>query len=294
MSVSLDVRADLRFSGDVPGFGLVTGDLTGSGRDLVFRVSNPLFFAGRRDAARVRDVAAALAGLGVRVSVITGGHRLLELGATRAGWLQRRLTGSPYLRVVGVRGAVAGLRGRSRPAGDGVLPGRDLLPPPTLVPIAPTFRRRPLAPVTTTHDPRHGGNPRLVLAVNQEARPEDGRVVFPLRGERTTFGANPDCEVRLTGLAPQQAVVVHDEDDELVLLDEAHDGTTRVNGVPVQRKVLRSGNRVELGGWTFVYWRAEYADHGRPYGGRIGGELGHQRPQPGRHRLAAPTPEGGP
>ena len=293
MTPSLDLRADLRFSGDVPGFGRVSGDLTGSGRELVLRVSNPVFFAGRGDAARVRHVAAALAGLGVRVSVITGGHRLLELGATRGGWLQRRLTGSPYLRVVGLRGAVAGLRGRSR-AADGVLPGRELLPPPTLVPIAPTLRRLPPAPVTTTHDPRRGGNPRLVLAVNQESRPEDGRVVFPLRGERTTFGADGGCDVRLAGLPAQQAVVVHDEDDELVLVDLAHAGSTRVDGVPVQRKILRSGNRVELGDWTFVYWRAEYADHGRPYGGRIGGELGHQRPQPGRHRLAAPVPEGGP
>jgi hypothetical protein len=34
---------------------------------------------------------------------------------------------------------------------------------------------------------------------------------------------------------------------------------------------------------TFV--REEYADHGRPYGGRIGGELGRQRRQPSRERL---------
>ncbi len=30
------------------------------------------------------------------------------------------------------------------------------------------------------------------------------------------------------------------------------------------------------------FFREEYADHGRPYGGRIGGELGHQRTQPSR------------
>jgi hypothetical protein len=66
-----------------------------------------------------------------------------------------------------------------------------------------------------------------------------------------------------------------------------------VDGVPVERKVLRTGNRVQLGGWTLVYWRAEYADHGRPFGGRIGGELGHQQPQPGRHRLDDRSPERG-
>lgn len=290
MTGSLQVRADLCFSADVPGLGRVTGELTGSGDELELRVSDPVFFAGRRDAARLRGVAAALAGLGVRVSVTAGGHRLLELGATRTGWLHRRLTGSPHLRVVGLRGAAAGLRGRGR-TGAQVLPGRELLPPATLFPLAPTFRRRPLVPVTTTHDPRHGGSPRLVLAVSDGPRPEDGRVVFPLRGERTAFGSDSSCDVRLTGLAPLQATVVHDQDDELVLVDESGAGTTRVNGLPVERKILRTGNRVELGGWTFAYWRAEYADHGRPFGGRIGGELGHQQPQPARHRLAAPAPE---
>jgi hypothetical protein len=290
---SLEVRADLCFSADVPGFGRVTGELTGSGPELELRVSNPEFFAGRRDAARVRGLAAALAGLGVRLSVSAGGHRLLELGATHTGWLHRRLTGSPHLRVLGARGAVAGLRGRGR-SGAPVLPGRELLPPATLFPLAPTFRRTPPAPVTTTHDPRHGGNPRLVLAVSNQARPEDGRVVVPLRGPRTTFGSHPTCDVRLAGLAPLQAAVMHDEDDELVLVDQSGAGTTRVDGMPVQRKILRTGNRVELGTWTFAYWRAEYADHGRPFGGRIGGELGRQQPQPGRHRLAARAPQDSP
>ena len=34
------------------------------------------------------------------------------------------------------------------------------------------------------------------------------------------------------------------------------------------------------------FYREEYADHGRPYGGRAGGEIGHQRPQPARRRPA--------
>jgi hypothetical protein len=288
----VEVRADLRFTAEVPGFGPVDGALTGRGRDLELRVSNPVFFAGRGDAALVRGIAAALAELGLRISVIADERLLLELGATRTGWIQRRLTGSRHLRVVGPRGVLAGVRG-SRSTRQ-ALPGRELLPPTTLFPLAPTFRRGPAAPVTTTHDPRRGGNPRLVLAVGSGRRPDDGRVVHPLRGETTTFGSHADSDVRLTGVAPEQAVVVHDEDDELVLVDRAGDGTTRVNGLPVERRILRSGNRVELGSWTFAYWRAEYADHGRPYGGRIGGELGHQRAQPGRHRLAPPSSETGP
>lgn len=46
--------------------------------------------------------------------------------------------------------------------------------------------------------------------------------------------------------------------------------------------VLRTGSRVDLGRWTVTFYREEYADHGRPFGGRIGGELGHQRVQPQR------------
>jgi hypothetical protein len=284
-----EVRADLRFTADVPGYGRVEGALSGEGRHLELRVSDPLFFAGRRDASRVRGIAKALSELGLRVSVVAGDLPLLELGRTRTSWVQRRVTGSRHLRIVGARGALVGARGRARSSRQ-VLPGRELLPPPTLFPLAPTFNRPLPAPVTTTHDPRHGGNPRLVLAVGDLGWPQGGRVIHPLRGGRTTIGSREGCDVRLPGISELQAVVIHDDDDELVLVDESGTGTTRVNGLPVKRRILRTGNRVELGGWTFAYWRAEYADHGRPYGGRIGGELGHQLPQPGRHQLAPQEP----
>jgi hypothetical protein len=35
---------------------------------------------------------------------------------------------------------------------------------------------------------------------------------------------------------------------------------------------LHTGDRIEVGNWTLVYHRAEYADHIRPGGGRQGGE----------------------
>ncbi|MBA2561020.1 MAG: hypothetical protein H0V07_14260 [Propionibacteriales bacterium] len=50
----------------------------------------------------------------------------------------------------------------------------------------------------------------------------------------------------------------------------------------METKILRTGCGVDLGRWHLSYFREEYADHGRPYGGRIGGELGYQRPQPSR------------
>ncbi len=72
----------------------------------------------------------------------------------------------------------------------------------------------------------------------------------------------------------------HDEDDEWVV--ESLAGVTRVHGAPVIRQVLRTGARVTLGDHQLAYFREEHADHGRPFGGRVGGELGHQRSQPPR------------
>jgi hypothetical protein len=110
----------------------------------------------------------------------------------------------------------------------------------------------------------------------------------------TTIGSAEGCDIRLPGLEPQHAEVRHDADDEYVLVHTARLGTSRVNGEPVRQRILRTASRVQLGGWTLSFYREEYADHGRPFGGRIGGELGHQRPQPSRRRLqdSAAMPQG--
>lgn len=291
MSSAVRFEADLRFSVDVPGRGEVTGALRGAGDRLELHVSDPVVFAGRSDASVVRGVAAALAAYGITVAVIAGDQLLLELGATDSGWLQRRVTGSRHLRVAGVRGALAGIVGKVR--NETTLPGRELVPPATLLPLLPTFGRRPERPVSTTHDPRRGGNPRLVLTVGNARLPESGKIIHPLRADVTTIGSDPACDIRLAGLAPLHAVVEHDQDDELVIIDRAGGRSTRVNGQPVERRVLRTGARVELGSWILAYRRAEYADHGRPFGGRVGGELGHQDRQPGRHLAITPDPSGG-
>ncbi len=284
VTTSLSFMADLRFSVAVPGHDEVRGTLTGRGKTLELRLDDPVAFAGRADARAVRAVADALAGYGITVSVIADERPLLQVGATRAGWFQRRLTGSRHLRIVGLRGAAAGARGSAR-GGEGLLPGRSLVPPTTLYPLAPTFSRRPRPVVTTTHDPRQGGNPRLVLTVGNSRLPQSGNVIYPLARATTTIGSDESCDVQLSGLAPLHAEIVHDERDELVLLDRSRSGTTRVNGFQIESRVLRTGARVELGEWIFAFRRAEYADHGRPFGGRIGGELGFQRAQPGRRRL---------
>ncbi|WP_139979714.1 FHA domain-containing protein [Nocardioides litoris] len=97
-----------------------------------------------------------------------------------------------------------------------------------------------------------------------------------------TIGSASGCDVRLDGLAPRHATVRSAPGDEyvVVLHEPGHVHGARVGG----RTVLRTGSRVELGPHVLVYHREEYADHGRPHGGRLGGELGRQLPQgePGR------------
>lgn len=276
------ISADLTFSVETPGHDPVSGTLSGTGNRLELRLDDPSYFAGGRDARHLRTLAAGLAARGITVVVLADDVPLLELGATSPPLWQRVLSRSRHLKVMSVRGALTGAVGRvRRTAAQPVLPGAELLPPTMLLPLAPTFghyRRE----VTATHDPRRGGNPRLVLTSGNPRLPADGRIVFPLRGDVTTIGSDTACDICLDGLEPVHAVVIHDDQDQLVLVDRTTDGGTRLGGetVPPSGRALHTGARVGVGVWTLAYRRAEYADHGRPYGGRIGGELGHQRPQP--------------
>lgn len=284
MATPLAVTADLCFSLERPGAPRLEGSLTspqGGQGPLQLRVDDPSAFAGRADRGAVRAAAAMLAARGVVVRVVTGETTLLELGAVRSGWWQRRLTGSPHLRVAGGAGAGAALRGRLRRGSTPALPGARLVPPATPYPLAPTFLRRRRWPVSGTH--AGGGDPRLVLSTASERLPEGSRADYPLARAVTMIGSDADCDVRIPGLRPLHAVVRHDAADEYVLVDVSR-GRTLVNGETVRQRILRTGSRVDLvtdeGRTTLSFRREEYADHGRPYGGRIGGELGHQKPQP--------------
>lgn len=280
--MDLSLEADLRFSVDVPGARTVTGHLTGSGTALELRMDDSFVFAGRADAAAIRGLAEGLAHRGLSVTVTDASGPLVTLGARRSTWLQRRVTRSRHIRIERSAGLWSLARGRAQAANAGALPVGEIAPPGTMWPLAPTFLRRPHT-VTTTHDPDHGGNPRLVMTSPPHPRPEDRPPVYRLGREVTTIGSAPDCDIRLQGLAPRHAEVRHDEWDEFVLVRLAPPGTTKVHGAPVDRALLRTGTGVQLGDWSLSFVREEYADHGRPYGGRIGGELGHQRPQPPRH-----------
>lgn len=280
MTSPLQISADLEVTVDLPDGGSARGHLRGSGRNLTLEVDRPEVFASPGDAATLAGLADELCRRGIRIDVTDGRATLLRLGDVRASWWHRRLTGSRHIRLGSLRSLVAPGKARLRPRGrGGVLPERALMPPATLFPIAPTFQRRPRRVITTTHDEARGGQPRLVLAEQSRPVGVSQRVTW-LRDGITTIGSDPDCDLRIDGLAPLHAEVLHDEADELVLLARAPG--VRVNGATIDRQLLRTGCRVDLGDTTLIFSREEYADHGRPYGGRIGGELGHQRPQPPR------------
>ena len=289
MSTDLTVDADLEFTLDLPGLRTVRGSLTGSGKHLQLRVSDPFLFAGRSDASAVRGIADGLARQGVCMTVVAPAGPLVTLGVPRTSWLQRRVTGSRHIRVERGAGLWSLVRGRAQAPARGALPPAELAPPATLFPLAPTFRRRARPPVTTTHDPRGGGNPRLVMAPAAHPLPGDRQEAFRLRAV-TTIGSDSACDIRLAGLNPFEAEVRHDSSDEFVVVRLGRRGTTRVHGAPVDTALLRTGSRLSIGDWTMLFHREEYADHGRPYGGRLGGEIGHQRRQPAPH-LRGPHPE---
>lgn len=274
------VAADLTFTLESEDGPAVTGRLTGRANRLVLEVDDPAAFAGGGDAGFVQAVAEGLANRGMVVQVVQGDVHLVTIGAVHAPWWQRRFTGSHHIRLGGLRGALTSARART--SSPGVLPDPTLMPPGTMWPPAPTMLRR-VRGTGTTHDPAQGGAPRLVLVKDQYLPGERQLVVWLHDG--LTIGSGRESDVRLPGLEAVHAQLVHDEDDEWVI--ESVAGVTRVHGAPTARQVLRTGARITLGEHQLAYHREEHADHGRPFGGRIGGELGHQRTQPGR-----PTHEG--
>ena len=142
----------------------------------------------------------------------------------------------------------------------------------------------------STHPERHGnmtthaawgaGEPRLLVS-----RHDEDRTVFELTGDRVTIGSGAGSDLTLEGADAVHATILHDERDEYVLTMH---GAGEMNassevGAPGERsEILRTGARFTIGEWMLVFARDEFADHGRPYGGREGGEWSDQPPQPQR------------
>lgn len=150
-------------------------------------------------------------------------------------------------------------------------------------------------PVTTTHDPAGGGRPRLIFSPESSDRlgvgdETGGQYQFDLLPGVSRIGSSPLADLRLTGLDDRHAEIRCDAGDEYIYVHLGHLATSTVNGARVEEKSLHTGDRLRLGDWTMSFYREEFADHGRPYGGREGGEFSHQRPQqPPRRRGTSPA-----
>lgn len=134
---------------------------------------------------------------------------------------------------------------------------------------------------TTTHAEWGAGDPHLLVSS------EADRLVHHLTADVVRIGSSPESDLQLAGTEAVHATIVHDDRDEYVLT--LH-GPGEMNANPEsaathegeRSETLRTGARFTMGPWTLVFARAEYADHGRPFGGRQGGEFSDQPRQPAR------------
>jgi hypothetical protein len=135
--------------------------------------------------------------------------------------------------------------------------------------------------LSTTQDGTsvRAGNPRLVVATAGHAAvgsPEAAGIQqwFALVGDIVTIGSAETQDVRFPGLEPEHGVIRRDPAADEWVYDDVHPAVgSRVDGVLAQGAGLHHGDRIELGGVTLVFQRDEAADHGRPDGGREGGDF---------------------
>lgn len=227
--------------------------------------------ADRRSAVKLAD---GLAARGLSVSIIGPEGPIVSLGAVKAPAFQRFLTRSPHIRLGSLKTAFSASRGKPEEPG---LPGLATVPLTPWPPV-PTFNRRIRRRVTTTHSAPGSGRPRLIVSRTDASGGSWQRTEFNLLPEQTTIGSDEGADLTLAGLDPTHAIITHTDMDEYVLKRIGAGGGSR-NAAPGEQVILRSGSRIEIGHWRLVFFREEYADHGRPFGGRQGGELAYQKPQ---------------
>ena len=282
MRAAVRLDADLTFSIETPesdtqDASRISGSLRASGSHVELRSDELMSIAGQPSRADVRRLAAEMARYGLTVIVRGPDGIVVTLGIIGNAPFSRLVTRSPYMKVGSVKQALMAVRARRRSAPGAVTLEATGLPPGTMWPVLPTLHRRSRV-VTTTHDPSRGGDPRLYLS---DTRFDDGRLgLFHLQPGGTRIGSGEDVDLRLEGLDGLHAEIVCTDEDEYVLVARSTRMSSTVSGQQLPRQTLRTGSRIEMGPWRMSYSRDEFADHGRPYGGRIGGELGRQRTQP--------------
>ena len=280
MTANIRLEIDLEFSVTEPATpdqtpSTVNGTVKANGSTVDVYLDTPEAFGGTTPPTldAVRELAKALADKGVAVSVSGPKGSLVSLGAVKVSRAQRLLTRSPHIRL-GSLSALTPMVKSVRASGKSETP--NLLPPPTPFPLVPTVNRKIRRRVTTTHHTPGSGRARLIFV--QDSATWNGQVPreFNLGPVSTTIGSGADVDLVLPGLEAVHAEVVHNDADEYVLIPH---GPVSGSVNPTEPSVLRTGARIQLGQWCLAYFREEYADHGRPFGGRSGGELAYQRPQ---------------
>lgn len=284
--VSSETATSLPDSPAVTAPDTMTGTITADGTDITVFTSNPALLAqGRsKDLDQVRGIADALAKQGLTVALTGPAGLIARIGAVEAPLLQRLVTKSPNITLGSASALAPLLLGRNRSATKAVVVS---LPPATLFPLVPTLERHKRHRVTTTHYTPGSGRPRLIFVVGSENWDGKPPREFDLLPTVTTIGSAAEASLQLAGLKSFHAEIRHDENDEYVLYplgevsgsvrDPEDNGSNRGRG-----RILRTGSRIEMGPWRMAYFREEFADHGRPFGGRVGGEYAVQKPQPPR------------
>lgn len=279
--VRLDIDLEFSLSG-VDSHPAVVGSVAADGTDITvtLREGAVRLPDNRSGLAFARTFGAELASLGLTMSLATRHGIVGTVGAVRTSWIQRLITRSPHLKLTSLAALIV-LRREGRASDAQPIAA----PPAILVPIAPTMQRRVRSQVTTTHYLPGSGRPRLIFTVSSATW--DGRAPreFNLLPDVTVIGSAESADLALPGLDAVHARIVHDERDEYVLYvtgDEPHTQPTLFDAPPGTGRILRTGALISLGSWRFAFFREEFADHGRPFGGRVGGELAVQRRQPER------------
>lgn len=267
------VLADLTFSVTTPEGTEASGTLTSDGHTVTVRSDQLDVLAAGQGGGDLRRIADQAFGHGIVLDVGDSGGSLMRLGAVKRRFLHRLVTGSKHAQVVRWKAASA-LKAQVLTSG-----GETIAAPPAAslpsMPRAPWGRRV----VTTTHDPYGGGHPRLYLSDTRVAAMNRTVGVIYLEPSVTTLGSGEQADLVLSGVDEVQATIERTPEDEYVLKARGTSVHTYVNGRELPEQTLRTGSRLEIGPWRLTYVRDEHADHGRPFGGRIGGELGYQRPQ---------------
>jgi len=290
------LEIDLTFSLDEPGIdssgaivSQLEGTITAAGTDVTIFADRPeMLFQGRSvKLAEIRSIAQEIAGLGFSITLSGPGGVIARIGNVDAPVMQRVVTGSPHIRLGSPTALAPLLRRRGGTAS--AIP----LPPRTLFPLVPTVSRRIRRTITTTHYLPGSGRPRLIFVIG--SRNWNGQMPreFDLLPAGTTIGSGAEVDLQLAGLSPIHAEIRHTADDEYVLypIGELTGGSRLAasSGRKDGGQVLRTGTRIELGQWKMAYFREEFADHGRPHGGRAGGEFSRQKSQRNIRPGTSPT-----